>query len=76
MMVLPTASEPEDDGVNTNVATKLALLTNTGVGARVKELKLTGPLHVQMSTTLEGPPASPAVASVREEAVAGQTEPQ
>ncbi len=41
MMLLPTASEPEDDGVNTNVATKLAWLTNTGVGARVKELKLT-----------------------------------
>ena len=41
MMVLPTASEPEDDGVNMNVATKLSWPTNTGVGARVKELKLT-----------------------------------
>ena len=40
-MLLPTASEPEDDGVNTNVATKLAWLMDTGVGARVKEVKLT-----------------------------------
>ena len=40
-MLLPTASEPEDDGVNTNVATKLAWLTNTGVGARVKTAKMT-----------------------------------
>ncbi len=39
-MVLPTASEPQDDGVNTNVATTFAWLTNTGVGVRVKELKL------------------------------------
>ena len=44
-MLLPTVSEPEDDGVNTNVATKLAWLTNTGVGARAKELKLTAPLQ-------------------------------
>ncbi len=44
MMALPTASEPDDDGVNTNVATKLAWPTNTGVGARVKELKLTAVL--------------------------------
>ena len=44
MIVLPTDSEPDDDGVNTNVATKLAWLTNTGVGARVKELKLTAVL--------------------------------
>ena len=50
MMVLPTASEPQDDGVKTNVATKSALLMNTGVGARVNELKLTAALHVQMST--------------------------
>ncbi len=41
MMVLPTASEPADDGVNTNVATKLAWLTNKGLGARVQELTLT-----------------------------------
>ncbi len=40
-MLLPASNEPEDDGVNTNVATKSALLTRTGVGARVKELKLT-----------------------------------
>jgi hypothetical protein len=40
-MALPTASEPADDGVNTNVATKLALLTNTGVGDRLKRLKPT-----------------------------------
>ena len=43
-MLLPTASEPEDDGVNTNVATKLVWPKNTGVGARVKELKLTAVL--------------------------------
>ena len=43
-MLLPTASEPEDDGMNTNVATKLGWLMTTGVGARVKELKLTAVL--------------------------------
>ena len=51
-MLLPTASEPEDDGVNTNVTTKLALPTNTGVGARVKELKLTAVPLQKISTSL------------------------
>ena len=41
MMVLPTASEPEDDGVNTSGAATLDWPTKTGVGARVKELKET-----------------------------------
>jgi hypothetical protein len=39
-MVLPAGSEPVDDGVNTNVAATLAWLMKTGVGARVKELKV------------------------------------